>query len=345
MCLIIQREPNVVIPYEKFKNSVINNPNGFGLSVPDEDGMLHTIRDPSVQDPEKLYRLVQEEFKDAKILLHLRYTTAGATNLRNAHPFPILERDTDGVDLRMAHNGTLFKYKPVSPSTESDTRVFVRSYIRPLFKRLILGMDSVDILNDDFVKEMLEDKLTTQSVLSFIDGNGNTLNVNGEGNGGKQDEGWYYSNTYSFNPDHRVKTVSHYNNGYPRSAQEEWDDWEGYVKAQGRPQAVGFNQQQKPSNITTTGNKVVVIPSAADKIHAGDTRVSRFTNKYATTVAELYAMSDTFINTLVTEQPEDAGLLIKELLAMTQSMKQKNDGLEAQIAVLKLPETKKVMVQ
>lgn len=204
MCLIIQREPNFELPYDKFESAILNNPHGYGLTFPDDKG-LTVFRTPEEPDPEKLYRLVNEELIDKKLMLHLRYTTVGETVLRNAHPFPILEKKTDGVDLRMAHNGTLGKYRPKNGSSESDTRVFVREFVRPLFKRMARAMEPEELLSDDFLKIILEDQLTTASVLTFLDGDGNTLICNETGNGGKKEDGWYYSNTYSFNPKHRVK--------------------------------------------------------------------------------------------------------------------------------------------
>jgi hypothetical protein len=207
MCLIIQRQPSFEIPYKKFETAILNNPDGYGLSFPGDKG-LQVLRSKDKADPEKMYKLINEELIDKHLLIHLRFNTAGDTNLRNTHPFPVLERNTDGIDLRMAHNGTLYKYKNKAHKGESDTRCFVREFIRPLFKRLIKGMDTVDILKDPFVKELLEDQLSASSILSFIDGEGNTLNCNAEGAGGKQEEGWYYSNTYSFNEAHRVKPTT-----------------------------------------------------------------------------------------------------------------------------------------
>lgn len=202
MCLIVVREPNFEIPYEKFEAALITNPDGFGLTFPTDKG-LQVVRSPEKQDPEKLYRTINEELLGEKLMLHLRYTTAGATNLRNAHPFPILEKGKDGVDLRMAHNGTLGKYKNLAAKGESDTRAFVREFVRPLFKRLARGMEPEELLNDDFTKRILEDQLTAASVLTFLDSEGNTLICNEEGNGGKREKEWYYSNKYSFNKSHR----------------------------------------------------------------------------------------------------------------------------------------------
>lgn len=208
MCLIIQREPNFEIPFDKFKSALTVNPDGYGLSFPDGNGKLITLRNPASPDPDKLYRMINEELLDKNLLIHLRYTTVGETVMRNAHPFPILERKRDGIDLRMAHNGTLFDYKSKASKGESDTRAFVRTFVRPLFKRMAKAMDPAELLSDPFIKELLEDKLSKSSVLTFLDGNGQSLICNETGNGGKQDEGWYYSNTYSFNATHREPPAS-----------------------------------------------------------------------------------------------------------------------------------------
>lgn len=228
MCLIITREPKFELPFEKFKSAILNNPDGYGLAIPDENNRLQVLRSADTADPEKLYRVINEELIEKKIMVHLRYTTAGETNLRNAHPFPILERDKDGIDLRMAHNGTIHKFKTIADKGESDTRAFVKEYVRPLFKRLAKGMEPEELLSDDFTRHLLEDQLPSSSVLTFLDGQGNSMVCNPEGNGGKQEPEWYYSNIYSFNPKHREPTKPAY---YPpkvtymgHNAYNKWKD-------------------------------------------------------------------------------------------------------------------------
>lgn len=217
MCLIIKRDPGFEIPFDKFKSAIHVNPDGYGLSFPDENGKLVTIRNPERPDAEALYRTINEDLIDRDLLIHLRYTTVGKTNLRNAHPFPILEKATDGIDIRMAHNGTLYDYKKLAGEDESDTRAFVKHYVRPLFKRMAKAMPPEQLLSDPFLKQLLEGQLTSSSVLTLIDGNGQSLVCNAEGNGGKQEDGWYYSNSYSFDRTHRepvVYTPKFYNTGY-----------------------------------------------------------------------------------------------------------------------------------
>lgn len=275
MCLILQRNPGFEIPYKKFEAAVINNPDGYGLSFPDDKG-LTVLRSAQKPDPEKLYRFVNEELIDKQLMLHLRFTTAGATNLRNAHPFPILEKRKDGIDLRMAHNGTLSKYKNRANKDESDTRCFVRTYVRPLFKRLAKGMDVFEILRDPFTKELLEDQLSAASVLTFIDEDGNTLNCNAEGNGGKQEEEWYYSNTYSFDARHREPK------SYSYSAPVTYTHWN--------------KGKEKP------------------KVYVGASNTKKFTEVFDVKKTEhLYKLKDETIKAIV-KSGYPAEMLIKELL-------------------------------
>lgn len=281
MCLIIQKPARVKLDFEKFKTAVMNNPDGFGISVVEGDGYLYTFRDHRPQDPELLYKDIDDNFGDDQFLLHLRYTTAGQTILRNAHPFPVMERRTFGSDIRMAHNGTISKFK--NNTWESDTRRFARSYVRPLFHRLGKSFTSKEILEDPFVSKLLDDQITPTSVLSFIDGFGNTLNVNAKGNGGFYDtDGVYYSNSYSFDPKHREPTSSYYYGGYPRNS----------------------------NPVVTTAKPTTV----ADN-HAKDTQVQKFTEKYELIgLNDLALLTDSAIKQIVVDHPDDAILLIKELL-------------------------------
>lgn len=285
MCLIIQRKPNFEIPFDKFKSAILNNPDGYGLAFQGDKG-LEVIRSPEEPDPESLYRLVNEELIDKDLMLHLRYTTAGATNLRNAHPFPILEKKTDGIDLRMCHNGTLNRYKLKAAGDESDTRNFVRTYVRPLFKRLVKGMEPEELLSDPFVKQLLEDQLSAASVLTFFDSEGNSLLCNEEGNGGKKEEGWYYSNTYSFNPSHRVKKYS-------------------------PPQVILGGNSSGASSTKTSSTPSI------PKGYAKDSQTRRFTDKFnLNSIRDIHLFTDETLDAIINSgsDAENATLLIKELI-------------------------------
>lgn len=301
MCLIIQRPPGVTLDKEDFLTAVANNPDGWGLSVPGENGYLHTMKDLNSDNPEDLYELLHGDLKDDSVMLHLRYTTAGETSMRNAHPFPILEMGTDGVDLRMAHNGTIHKYKPSATANnkwESDTRVFVREFVRPLFKRLIKGISCDQLLKDDFVYDLLNEQLPTTSTISFIDGWGNTLEVNPLGNGGEYtDDGVWFSNKYSFNPKHREPKV---NTGFTMGT--------GYTGG-----------ASTPSNFPSPDT-------------FKDTDQSLFSDMYSIQdMEELFSLSDETISMLVDVSPLSAERLIKEVLLLLYNQNKDIEELEARV--------------
>lgn len=316
MCIIIQRNPGFVIPKEKFLSAVKVNPHGYGIAAAEGDGVLTVVREvPEEVDAEALYDMIHGEFANDQLLIHLRYNTVGETTLRNAHPFPILEYETDGVDLRMAHNGTIGKFKPgvtASNKWESDTRVFVRTYVRPLFKRMAKALGPENVMKDSFVERLLDDQITSSSVLSFIDGFGNTLNVNALGNGGAYEDEWYYSNKYSFNKSHREPTRNVYAPGYSYHNDTDW--WETYNSE--------YKTTQKTSNVTQFDKKD----------HALDSKTELFTDKYnVDDLEDLFGLGDDFLDALFDEEPDDAKLLCKEMLAAAQVYLNKSQSQEKQI--------------
>jgi hypothetical protein len=336
MCQIILRKPHFEIPYEKFESAILTNPDGSGYSFDDGSGKLTTIKSVTQPDPAALYRTINEDLIDSSILLHLRFNTAGDTNWRNAHPFSVLEQKTDGIDLRMAHNGTIHSYKTKAVGTESDTRSFVKFFVRPLFKRLIKGNDIDNILTDPFVGELLKDKIPAGSVLTFLDGMGNSLIINETGNGGKQEEEWYYSNTYSFNKTHRdPKPYQHTNLGFKGRQyggygspliDDEADIW-GVMGGYSSP------VKSYQSNVS---------PLYSTEITEKDSQVLEFTAAYGVTIEQILSMSDGTISAIVTEEPAEATSLVKELLYNITELKKERDKLEGQVRFFNVSKEKKV---
>jgi hypothetical protein len=273
-----------------------------------------------------LFKKINEELAGTDVLLHLRFTTAGKTNLRNAHPFSILEMGHDGVDLRMAHNGTIQTFKTKAAIDESDTRAFARMFVRPLFKRLIKGMDIETILADPFVEELLSSKMPATSVLTFLDGMGNSMYVNETGNGGKEEEGWYYSNVYSFDADHRKPKSAVVYGGWKGSGSNSY-----FGQAQGSGyysgySDTGYNEDYGTSYFDQKNREIELTK---------DSNVERYTKKHDLKIGELLSMSDDTIEELVLMEGDEAVSLIKELLALTKGLLEAQTNLTSQIKVLK----------
>jgi hypothetical protein len=318
MCLIIQRPANITLDKEKLGTAIDVNPDGYGIAVADGRGKLITLRSPDKPDIEDLFSLLHGEFKENSLMLHLRFTTAGKTNLRNAHPFPVLEYKEDGVDVRMAHNGTISTYKQKAETDESDSRAFVRMFVRPLFKRLIKGSTTEDIFTDPFIEELLKNRIPGGSVLTFLDGFGNTMVINALGNGGKyEDDGVYLSNTYSFRANHR-KSFTETDYGYT---------YGGYGGYSGFPGSSDWDSYTKKKSEESAKEKKETLMKGLD--------TPMFTEKYELEEEDLLTLSDDTIETIVEMEPEDAVLLIKELLCSLKFKKDETTSLTRQLDFVK----------
>jgi hypothetical protein len=207
MCVIIHRTANAIIPPEKIESACIVNADGFGLAIVDR-GKIELVKEfnPKGNDPERVLKLL-EEAKDLDLLLHLRFTTVGAKNIDNCHPFIVTKHEEDGIDIVMAHNGTISSFNIVG-NDFSDSYMFNEMIIRPLIERSLLSSDvePETILQDDFVQLVLEEFVPSSSVVSFLDSNGKSLHIHE--NNGFEHEGWWSSNNYSFERTHRTKGSS-----------------------------------------------------------------------------------------------------------------------------------------
>lgn len=237
MCVIIHRLPNIVIEPAKIEAACTVNADGFGLAIADR-GKIELIRelDPKGNNPERVLKLL-EEAKDLPILLHLRFKTVGTVNLENCHPFTVTTNDDDGLDMVMCHNGTMQQFN-ITGTDFSDSYMFNEMIVKPLIERSLLSpdVDPKDVLDDEFVQLILEEFVPSHSIVSLMDGNGKTLHIHEKQ--GFEHEGWWSSNNYSFNVQHRTKSVTtfpgnNYNHtpGYASSmgggtSTAGWPSWE-----------------------------------------------------------------------------------------------------------------------
>lgn len=204
MCVIIARQPGVNIPFEKIESACRVNPHGYGVSVVDR-GRIETVRKASSKEdnnPEEFFKLL-EDAKDHVVVAHLRFRTAGEITEDNAHPFSVIE-DDDGEQLVFAHNGTMYKFKD-GDKGDSDTRIFVNQIVKPISSGLRLYYEkngkNEPYIFDDAMKKILMEFAGTGNKFVLCDAHGNILIVNRKE--GKDFEGWWASNEYSFNRFHR----------------------------------------------------------------------------------------------------------------------------------------------
>jgi len=334
MCVIIHRKPNVDIPFEKLQSACLVNADGFGLVIPDR-GKLEVIKefDSKGNNPDKLAKLL-EKAKDKDVFVHLRFKTKGATDLKNVHPFIVSTRKSAGIDVQFMHNGTLSDF---GNQADCDSKVFAKEIVAPLYRTMLDSFGPEKALNAPIFAKVLRKYSGNGSVFTLVDGLGNHLIINRDN--GKEFDGWWASNEYSFNRTHREPAANTYykNGNYYGSAgykykggslqkEEVKSSSASVVETGGRDTVVKGATPQAPFTTTpkTTGavHRIPEITGTTNHKHVvpkGDMPKPPQRKSFCEEVGidnleEITLLSPDNIKDLVAEYPEHASLLIMDLI-------------------------------
>ena len=208
MCVIIVRNPGIEIDPEKISSACEVNAHGFGVSIVDR-GKLETIKyfNDKGNDPRELTRIF-EQAKNQLVFAHLRFSTKGAKNQDNCHPIRIFQ-DGDHEAYFM-HNGTINNF---GNDDISDSREFAETILSPLTEAFF-EIDDMDLFDNKTYNAIIEKYRPGGSVFTLYDSQGKYINMGS----GVQYDGWWASNSYSFNRTHRSTNTSY---SYKHS---NWDD-------------------------------------------------------------------------------------------------------------------------
>lgn len=183
MCLIIDKPENVVLPTTHIYHAYHHNNDGFGIMWADRGSVHHVKGLFGINEISELF----SEHQSKSFVAHFRFATVGSVSKENSHPFQILEKKKNGVDLWMMHNGTLSMLDNI-PGNYSDTGWFVESYLKPLLSH------NSSLIYDNGFQKILSSAIG-RSKLVFLDSNGGVVRINSEL--GHQQNGIWYSNQYS----------------------------------------------------------------------------------------------------------------------------------------------------
>lgn len=322
MCVIIYRKPGITIPHEKLVSACHVNADGMGLLAFDRGKLeLRKYFNPKGNDPDTLAKFL-EDTKDLHVYAHLRYRTKGATDKENVHPFGVLKTKKHGMDLQFMHNGTLSDY---GTDAACDSKDFARKLLTPLCEKLMAAVGPENITNDSTLLTILEKYAGKGSVFLLTDSFGNHQIVNYDV--GKEFDGWWASNEYSFNRYHR----SSYTGGawgWDATAQD-------YVRRTVQPKATAVTVAAVPSgsgpgkapfnddvpfntekaNDKAEGKEVASKPITTPTVPTNTKARERFIDVAGITgLADVCGLSYPQIQDLVEEYPEEAAMLIRDLI-------------------------------
>lgn len=155
MCNILALQPGVVPEIDKFRNCVYNNWHSYGV-VTKIEGKLdirRVVPKSGEVDPQEVFDLLDKDVEFERFV-HLRHNTAGATDLRNCHPFEVFFDEKKGRHIVFMHNGTFHEHKSrkiVDNKTvddddgPSDSLNYATNLLQPLLAKL--GGDITDPLS------------------------------------------------------------------------------------------------------------------------------------------------------------------------------------------------------
>lgn len=247
MCVIIARNPGIEIDEQKIASACQVNPDGFGISVLDRGKIITTKQ---LTNNSKTITQMLEEAKDHKVFLHLRYRTQGNVNLENCHPFTSFEGD--GKQILFMHNGTVSDYGADDPNF-SDTYLFNERVVKPMIDRWVkLGNSPESIFDDPMFLIIMQKYAGSTSKFVLYDEAGNQIIFNKKG--GKEFDGWWASNDYSFNRFHRTGASTGYYDG--RSSYEWWKERQGSAEAIKKGKEVAAKDAQ---DVSASGQDSCVI--------------------------------------------------------------------------------------
>jgi hypothetical protein len=320
MCVIIYRKPNVTIDFEKIESACKVNSDGMGLIAIDRGKLeLRKFFTGKGNDPETVAKFL-DEAKDLHVYAHLRYRTKGATDKENVHPFGVLKKAKHGIDVQFMHNGTLQDF-----GTEKwcDSKHFVKSLLTPLSEKLLKSMEPNELLHDDVYCTILEKYAGRGSVFLLADNEGGHRIINYDN--GKEFDGWWASNEYSFNSFHRTPkkdegskyySSSSYWNNTGKGWERDWVQTENKkpvtVAAIPGPAATADKDGEVPFDTAKAEAKAIEV-----KLPPNPTVTKRETFVELagiTSLSDAVGLSNTEISDLVDEYPEHAVILILDLL-------------------------------
>lgn len=122
MCLLVAYRSGAMPDPSALSRATSRNPDGFGWAIVVGDEIV-TYRTLDPSDGVSSFVSARAKYPDGPALWHARFTTHGASDLTNVHPFPV----NGDPRIVVAHNGVL----PVDPTgTRSDTHEFALSMLR-----------------------------------------------------------------------------------------------------------------------------------------------------------------------------------------------------------------------
>lgn len=183
MCLIHTIKAETRLDNSWLRNIHGKNPDGIGAMLI-EDGRA-VMKKYVPKNLRRALRWYRREVEGRTGVVHWRYATHGLVDFDNCHPYAVLSKEEDGIDMWCMHNGVMDEYDlhthlddvtqggnrypymkhtyGVEKDTMSDTFHFIRVVLKPLVK------DDPKVLRNPVVRAMLGNLIGHGNKLVIMD--------------------------------------------------------------------------------------------------------------------------------------------------------------------------------
>ena len=179
MCLIHNLKPETKLSNGWLKNIYEKNSDGLGAML-HEDGKL-VVKKFLPKNARRAMKYFRQHIEGRDAIVHWRFATHGTVDMQNCHPYQVLDRNVDGCEMWLMHNGVMdefnedteledigdegggygwnYKRKLGTRVTDnrSDTYHFIRSLLLPLVQPSQGGDPS--IINNKAVQMLIAAKI------------------------------------------------------------------------------------------------------------------------------------------------------------------------------------------
>lgn len=190
MCLLAVTTKRDLIPRDYLQNAYDHNSDGWGVMYAHK-GRVITMKEKSGMNA--FLSAWGALPTDKAIAVHFRFGTSGGRSDEMCHPFKVLDREQDGMDLFLMHNGVLPHGRWPGEKDKSDTLQFVE-HVQSILRH------APKLIRSDAYKADLEDMIGGGNKMVFLEGNGRWHYLNHKAGDVEKKTGVWYSNTYSLKP-------------------------------------------------------------------------------------------------------------------------------------------------
>lgn len=200
MCIIIHSKHGDLINKDELYTAYENNPHGFGLMWA-EGGRVQVHHD--VCDFDTIWETLLD-IEGIPHALHFRWVTRGELTLDQCHPFQVTDKDQSGRDIFMMHNGTLYflnSHVQAFSGRKSDTQIFAEHT-----GEILRSKSDPRVLFSERVQSNMHKRIRSHNKMLFLTDEGEWHYFNR--NQGAENEDFWVSNVYSFEPGYRGKSTA-----------------------------------------------------------------------------------------------------------------------------------------